>query len=90
VQKTFRSEYDFQKSPRAAEPNRTTDSRFVFAAPRSRFTNSASLESIDDIRSRPSPASRRAAAATAAAAKSAKASAAGISSGPAAKSATAA
>src|SRR5215467_15194821 len=46
---TFKSECPSRKSPRAAEPNKITHSRFVAANSLSRFTSSVSFASVESI-----------------------------------------
>src|ERR1700674_1326294 len=46
---TLRSECPSRKSPRAADPNKITHSRFVAPNSFSLFTNSASFVSVDNI-----------------------------------------
>src|SRR5438105_11377972 len=46
---TFRSECPSRKSPRAAEPNKITHSKFVAANSLSRFTSSVNFASIESI-----------------------------------------
>src|SRR5437764_541046 len=49
IHTTFRSECPSRKSPRAAEPNKMTHSKFVAANSLNRFTSSVSLPSVESI-----------------------------------------